>query len=267
MPSAAPLPLALLLGLAMAQSARAGEAACWFENGAVVVSAMVGGVAGDYILDTGTAHTVLAETQAQGAGFAETALSLEVRIAGLTLSDRPVVVQDIDARSHAFPTPIAGVIGADILADLVLEVSFAPCRVGFYPAGHAPGFRVETTLPIGVEGGVPTLEATVADGLNTQAGRFVLATGADTAVRIDDQQAQVPGSRRSPQDLLTYGAARPRLRALSMADRLWEELPSGLVAHADLPDGVLGMVGTPTLSAWRMRFDLPGHSLGLTRPR
>ena len=266
MPSAAPSALVLLL-LVSAPAARAGEAACWFENGAVVVSAMVGGVAGDYILDTGTAHTVLAETQAQGAGFAETALRVEVRIAGLTLPDRPVAVLDIDPRSHAFPTPIAGVIGADILADKVLDVSFAPCRVGLYPAGHAPPFRAGTTLEIALEGGVPTLEATVADGLNTHAGRFVLATGADTAVRVDDQQAAVPGSRRSPQDLLTYGAARPRLRALSLADRLWEELPSGLIAHADLPDGALGVVGTPVLSAWRLRFDFPRRRLGLAAPR
>jgi hypothetical protein len=195
LPPAASAPLALLL-LVSAPAARAGEVACWFDNGAVVVPAMVGGVAGDYILDTGTAHTILAETQAQGAGYADTALKVEVRIAGLTLTRRPVAVLDIDPRSHAFPTPIAGVIGADILADHVLEVSFAPCRVGLYRPGRAPRLRAEAALPIALAGGVPTLAAAVADGPHARAGRFVIATGGDTAVRIDDGQAQVPGSRR-----------------------------------------------------------------------
>jgi hypothetical protein len=265
LPPAASAPLALLL-LVSAPAARAGEVACWFDNGAVVVPAMVGGVAGDYILDTGTAHTVLAETQAQGAGFADTALKVEVRIAGLTLPDRPVAVLDLDPRSHAFPTPIAGVIGADILAGYVLEVSFAPCRVALYRPGRAPRFRTEAALPIDLAGGVPTLAAAVADGPHARAGRFVVATGADTAVRIDDRQAQVPGSRR-PERLLTYGAARPRLRALSLAGRLWEEIPGGLTAHADLPDGALGVIGTPVLSAWRLRFDFPRRRLDLARAR
>jgi hypothetical protein len=265
LPPAASAPLALLLFVS-APAARAGEVACWFDNGAVVVPAMVGGVAGDYILDTGTAHTILAETQAQGAGYADTALKVEVRIAGLTLTRRPVAVLDIDPRSHAFPTPIAGVIGADILADHVLEVSFAPCRVGLYRPGRAPRLRAEAALPIALAGGVPTLAAAVADGPHARAGRFVIATGGDTAVRIDDGQAQVPGSRR-PERLLTYGAAQPRPRALSLAGRLWEELPGGLTAHADLPDGALGVIGTPVLSAWRLRFDFPRRRLGLARAR
>jgi hypothetical protein len=70
--------------------ARAGEAACWFENGMVVVSAQVMGIAGDFILDTATPHTQLAETQAQGAGFEATALTGEVQLAGIRIAARPV---------------------------------------------------------------------------------------------------------------------------------------------------------------------------------
>ena len=61
---------ALLLGAALALTAApacAGEAACWFENGVVVVGAEVMGVSGDYILDTATAHTVLADSEANAA--------------------------------------------------------------------------------------------------------------------------------------------------------------------------------------------------------
>src|SRR5437899_8663167 len=97
------LALAALLTLAAAP-ASAGETACWFENGVVVVPAEVMGVSGDFILDTATPHTQLAETQAQAAGFAETQLSGEVRLAGPTLAGRPVAVADLDMRTGALPT-------------------------------------------------------------------------------------------------------------------------------------------------------------------
>ena len=46
-----------------------------FEGGVIVVGAEVMGVPGDYILDTATPHTQLADSQAQTAGFTETALT------------------------------------------------------------------------------------------------------------------------------------------------------------------------------------------------
>src|SRR4051812_7377975 len=52
--------LALFALLALtAAPACAGEAACWFEGGVIVVGAEVMGVPGDYILDTATPHTQL----------------------------------------------------------------------------------------------------------------------------------------------------------------------------------------------------------------
>ena len=87
------LALAAVL-VSAAPAARAGEAACWFENGVVVVPAQVMGVSGDFILDTGQARTQLAETQAQTAGFEATALTGEVRLAGQRLQRRAVAVAD-----------------------------------------------------------------------------------------------------------------------------------------------------------------------------
>jgi hypothetical protein len=117
------LAAAVLIG---AGPACAGESPCWFEEGAVVVPAVVAGAAGDYILDTGTARTQLHETRAQAEGFAASELTGDVRLAGLTLKRRPVQVQDLDARTYAFPTPIAGVIGADVLSGFVVDVSYQP---------------------------------------------------------------------------------------------------------------------------------------------
>jgi len=128
----AALSLSALLALS-ATPALAGEAACWFENGVVVVGAEVMGVPGDYILDTATPHTQLADSQAQTAGFAEAALVGEVRLAGVVAKGRPVAVEVLDLRTGALPTAIAGVIGADVLKDYVLDVSFASDNARLVP--------------------------------------------------------------------------------------------------------------------------------------
>ena len=47
---------------------------------------------------------------------------------------------DIDVRTGLLPTPIAGVIGADVLRAYVLDVRYVPCRVALSRAGHAPRF-------------------------------------------------------------------------------------------------------------------------------
>jgi hypothetical protein len=251
--------LALSAVLALAGfPAYAGAAACWFENGVVVAPASVMGVAGDYILDTGTPHTQLAETQAQGAGFTETALTGEVRLAGLRLNGRPVAVADLDMRTGALPTPIAGVIGADVLKDYVLDVSFAPCRIALRAPGHTRRFRAAATLPIQWIADRPTIRAAVSDGPRNLAGAFTPATGADTAVRLSDDIASAPGAAK-PKELYPYGVLRPRLRALSFAGDLSEQVAAGLV-KAEVP-GLTGVIGAPTLARYRLRFDFPAGRL------
>ncbi|RYG00160.1 MAG: hypothetical protein EON94_09990, partial [Caulobacteraceae bacterium] len=171
----------LLALLASGQAAWAGETACWYEQGVIVAPASIDGLAGDYILDTGAPRTLLHETKAQGAGLTETSLHGPVRIAGLSLQDQAFSVADLDARTWAFPTPIAGVIGADLLAAYVVDVSFEPCRVAIYPRGQAPTFDAKTVLRLKRGAGVSTAQAAVSDGAVSRAGDFVIATGADTA--------------------------------------------------------------------------------------
>lgn len=256
------LALSALLGLAASQ-ARAGEAACWFENGVVVVGAQVMGVAGDYILDTATPATVLADSQAQAAGFAGTSLIGEVRLAGVTLSDRPVAVAALDLRTGALPTPVAGVIGADVLRTYVLDVSFHPCRISLTPAGAAPPFRTRAALPITWVAGRPTVAAAVSDGPHVRRGAFAPATGGDTAVRLSDAIAGAPGAAK-PKELYPYGVLRPRLRALSFAGALFEDLPAGLIKAED--PALAGEIGAPLLSHYRLRFDFPAARLLLGAP-
>jgi hypothetical protein len=259
--------LAALIALAATPAAAAqavvGGTACWFENGVVVVGAEVMGVPGDYILDTATPHTQLADSQAQTAGFAETALVGEVRLAGMVARDQPVAVAALDLRTGALPTPIAGVIGADMLRAYVLDVSFAPCRVTLRPAGRAPPFRAESVLPIRWVAGRPVVAAAVADGPRAWSGAFTPATGGDTGVRLSDASAAAPGAAK-PKELYPYGILRPQLRAFSFAGELSENLPAGLVKAED--PALSGEIGAPLLSHWRLRFDFPAGRLMLAEP-
>jgi hypothetical protein len=257
------LALAVAVSLAPA-AARAGGAACWYEHGVVVAPAVVAGVAGDYILDTGAPATLLHETRAQTAGFEATALTGEIRFAGLTLRDRPIAVKDLDARTAAFPTPIAGIIGADVLAGRVLDISFRPCALDLRRPGAAAPFAARIRLAFRMDRGAPTVAAAVADGPTARQGRFVVATGADAAIRIDAAQAAVPGAADMAA-LHPDGRARARLRALSMGGDLFENLPGGLVAT----DGGerLGVIGAPVLARWRVRFDFAGGALMLAKAK
>jgi len=257
------LALAALLALP-AKPALAGEARCWFENGVIVVGAEVMGVPGDYILDTATPHTLLADSQAQTAGFSETALVGDIRLAGVTARGRPVTVEALDLRTGALPTPIAGVIGADVLKGYVLDVSFVPCRVALRLPGRAPRFRAAARLPMGWVADRPVVPAAAADGPRALTGAFAPATGADTAVRLSDAVAASPGAAK-PKELYPYGILRPRLRALSFAGRLWEDLAAGLLPAED--PGLAGQIGAPLLARYRLRFDFPAGWLDLAPAR
>ena len=71
-----------MIAAGLAAPAWAGEVACRFDGGVIVVPAEVTGIAGDYILDTGSAQTTLHETKAQTEGIEATELAGRVRLAG-----------------------------------------------------------------------------------------------------------------------------------------------------------------------------------------
>jgi hypothetical protein len=248
------LTFSLAAALTLAGPAAWAEQACWFENGVVVTPAQVLGVAGDYILDTATPNTQIAETQAQTAGFSETALSGKVRLAGLRLSGQPVAVAKLDMRTGALPTPIAGVIGADVLKNYVLEVRFSPCRIRLTRSGPERRAKGAQRLRINWIGGVPTIRAAVADGVTTLAGDFAIGVGADTAVRLSDAVAGAPSAAKT-RELYPYGVLRPKLSALSFAGDLSQNLPAGLIAAQE--GAVTGIIGGPLLARYRLRFDFP----------
>ena len=246
--------IALALAILMTPlAARAGTAACWFEGGAVVVPANLGGISGDFILDTATEGLQLHETRAQSEGLPPR-FEADLKLAGRTYHHRVVEVVDLDARTHAFPTPIAGVIGAGVIGEDVLDLSFAPCRVALFAPGNEPRRRALETIELGGSGSRPLIRAAVTDGIRIRQGWFLLATSSDAALRLSTAAVTLTDETALPL-LLPYGPARRSLRALSAAGILAENLPTGLDPALD---GVLGRIGPQVFSDWILRFE-PGR--------
>lgn len=244
-----PTALITLLSLAAAGSAVAGETACWFENGAVVAPAAIADMAGDFVIDLSAPRTLLHNTKAQMSGYAQTDLSLPVRVAGQRVEAAPILVSDLDYRGVGFVAPIAGVIGADILDRYVVVIDFAPCRLRLEPPGSTHGPR-EPALPVTVVGGVPTVRATASDGFASLTGAFALDTASNGGVRA---RGDADGPRQKPAGVLA---------GLSLDGRLSQRVAA--VRAGDLPPGVAGAVGVAILSDYRLRLDAQAGQLWLT---
>ncbi len=234
---------------ALAEDRGAGETACWFENGAVVAPAAIGGIAGDYVIDLSAPHTLLHVDVAQGAGFVDTALTLPVRLAGRRIEAAPIAVRNLDYRAVGFSTPITGVIGADILNRYGLTLDFSPCRLRLDRPGRAPRGR-KGGWPVTMVGGVPTILAAASDGFKSVAGPFALDTASAGGVRT---RGAADGPRQKPAGTLS---------GLSLDGALRQNLPA--VVAGDLPDGVVGAIGVRVLAAYRLRLDPKALRLWLT---
>lgn len=254
---------ALALLAALPASASAAEVRCWVDKGVLVAPASVAGVAGDYVIDTGSRGSQMGETRAQSEGFAEPQVMGEVLLAGERLGRHALKVADLDLRTGALPTPVAGVLGADVLRGYVVDVRFSPCRLALWPAGRAPRLT-GSALPLTWRDGAPAITARAADGPRVLEGAFTLATGSDTAVRISDDAAQVKGAM-TPVELYPHGVLRPRLRALELGGQLIELLPGGLLKADETP--ALGEIGAPVLARFRLRFDFPAGQVVLANEK
>lgn len=255
--------IALAAALAVPAAAQAGEVACWYEQGVLVVPASVAGLAGDYILDTGSPVTLLHETKGQMAGYETPEQRGEVRVAGVTLPDRPFIVKDLDRRTARFPTPIAGVIGADVLAAFVVDVRFTPCRLSVRRPLEAPAFRVDAALPLRADRVQAAGRAVVSDGVRAFGADFAIATGSDAGIRLDNRLARAPSDVAEPNRLLPNGGTMGRLAAVSIAGQLAVRPSAGLEQGEDAD--LAGSIGGPLLAAWRLRFDFPRKQLLLSR--
>jgi hypothetical protein len=245
----------LVAGTLIAGPVRSGETRCWFDNGALVVPAAFGDIAGDFILDASAPTSQLHVTRAQSAGIQTDAARADLQVAGQRIAGFPMAVADLDSRSKGFTTNIAGVLAADALEPFVVDIDFAPCRVRFSrraPAALAGAVR----LRVRTLAGVPTVAAAISDGLTSRAGFFAIDTGW-AASRI----AQATYSRTPPP------GADPaaRLRAISLAGRLFEQTPAGLMD--DSSPRLAGAIGAAVWSRFHVRLMLRRGWLELTGAR
>lgn len=247
-------PIALAFWLSLTGAARAGETACWFENGAVVAPAVIGDMAGDYVIDLSAPRTLLHETKAQMAGIVAPELTLPVEVAGLKAPAVSVAVADLDARGAGFVTPIAGVIGMDVLAGHSIEIDFAACRVRIDRPWRA---RREAVLPVKMIDGLPTVVASVSDGPRTLRGAFAIDTASRAMVRLAARDAGATGKL----DPNARHKAPARLRALSLGGVLAENVSATLAQ--DLPDGVAGTLGADLWAHHRLRLAADARTLSV----
>jgi len=243
---------ALLLALSLGPAARAGETACWFENGAIVAPAVIGDMAGDYVIDLSAPRTLLHETRAQMAGLTEPEFTTSVEVAGIRTPSLPVKIADLDARGAGFVTPIAGVIGMDVLAGHSVEIDFARCRLRIDKPWRA---RRQVVFPVEVIEGLPTVPAAVSDGPRAFSGAFAIDTASLAMARLSTRDAGATGKL----DTTARHKAPARLRALSIGGVLAENVPASLAD--DLPEGVAGTLGTGLWARHRLRLDAEGRTL------
>jgi len=251
-----PVSLCILVVLA-GGSARAGETRCWFENGALVVTAAFGDIAGDFILDVSAPKSQLHVTRAQSAGVEATQTRDDLRLAGERVRGFDMEVVDLDARSRGFTTNIAGVLGADALAPFVVDIDFAPCRVRLRrgPPAHLKG---AVGLKVREVAGVPAVAAAISDGVSSRAGLFAIDTASAGTRVAGATLSRVPPAGVDPADRETPPA---RLRALSVAGRLFEQTPAGLAT--DAPPGLDGAIGNAVWSRFHLRVELKRGRLEL----
>jgi hypothetical protein len=239
------LMLAGLASVLVCGESRAGDSVCWILNGVLLVPAVAAGVNGVFILDTGQARSQLDATQASGADIGAGAAVGDVRLAGRVFPEVSMSVESLDVRTRDFPVPIAGVLGADVLAGQVMEVRPDPCRVRL---GPSRGGR-RASMPVTLKGGVPYVQGAASDGTRGMAGAWRIATGSPSPVVLDLARDLAPAGR---------------LRALTVSGRLVENLAA---AASPTPGGdALGAIGEPVWSQFNMRLDLGRRTLSLTPP-
>jgi hypothetical protein len=252
--------LAALCLAAAAPPALAGEARCWVDNGAVVVSAALGDIAGDFLLDLSAPTSVLHVDRALEAG-----IETPTRAATLTLAGERIpasfAVASLDARSLGLPTTINGLIGADVLAGYVIDLRFSPCRIALWRR-RAPPMGPAQSLPVEWVAGVPTIAASISDGHTGVEGRFGVDTGS-AGVRIAAGAARLS---RTPKGIDAASRQRPpaRLDALGLGGDAIRSAPAGLAA--DAPAGVLGDIGDDVWARYDLRLDLRAGRLQLAQP-
>ncbi|HEY1416202.1 MAG TPA: hypothetical protein VGF42_10025 [Caulobacteraceae bacterium] len=239
--------LSILIGLAAygaGSGSWAGETACWFDHGAIVVPAAFGDIAGDFLLDPATPKSQLNATNAQMFGILTPVARADLRVAGERLRGFELTATDLGARERPFAAGLVGVIGGDALSGFVTEIQTEPCRVKL---ARRAGRRWPIRLPLKTIGGMMAVPAAVSDGATSRAGWFAVATAQPGVTVADAKLTRAPAKDADPD----WPPAR--LRALSLGGLLFEQIPAN-VTEPPAP-GLSGALGEDVWWTFRLRLD------------
>jgi hypothetical protein len=254
------LRVAIVAGAVLAASAaRAGEAQCWYENGAIVVAAAFGDIAGDFEIDPTAPVSLLHEDRANTAGLPGPTATAPLTIAGVRLRHVTVKLENFNEREVGFPTVINGVIGADLLARWVVQIDYSPCRIRLLR--RAPPARPGALrLAMRMVGAIPAVAANASDPDRELAGLFAVDLASAGTRFVPDR---ITWSRPLPDGLDPTLRFRPpaRLRALVVAKQRFEDTPAG-TAEYPLP-GLDGAIGNAVWDHFRVTLDIRRRRLTL----
>jgi hypothetical protein len=252
---AATIGLSLSLGGSAAFAAE--KTTCFLEHGVLMVPARVAGLTGLFILDPATPRSQLDATQATLAGFGPSGAVVPVAVGALRRPSVRIEVAPLDGRTRTMPTPVTGVLGADVLAGAVLRVRPSPCRfwLDHRPAGVSGAIAVR---PLIWRDGIPLTHAAVADGERARKGLFAIATGDGVAVRFNPDAARIAGAAPGSEPITAP------LRALSIGEALIENAPAAI--GAEPRSGALGDIGNAVWSRYELVLDLVRNRLTLFKP-
>lgn len=243
----------IVLAAMAARPALAGETRCWLDNGMLTAPAAFGDIAGEFAVDPASPECLLHVDNAAGFGLTGAAARSTLTFAGERRPGFNMGIADLDARSRASAVGLAGVIGADALAGRVLEIRRRPCRLtlGRRPPRARAG---DTRLPLRRIAGVWAARASVSDGTTARSGWFALDFSRWTSPMAGARLSRQPAPAADPP---------VRLRALALGGRLFEQVPSGIMA--DPPTGIAGAIGESVWSRYDLTLDAR-HGWLILRP-
>ncbi len=238
--------------LALASAAWAGETQCWYDNGAVVVAASFGDIAGDFIIDASAPKSLLLEDRANADGVETPTAVRDLVLAGEHVAGFEMPLTNLNERAVGFPTTINGVLGWDLLKRFKVQIQVSPCRLTL--SRGAGGRRQPGAVRLALRqiDGAAAVSAVASDGTRSRGGFFSV----DTASM---------GSRFSPADTSfspplahridpTWRFKLPaRIRAITLGGLLFENTPAGVTPAP--PATLSGAIGLAVWSRYRMTLD------------
>ncbi len=245
-----------------------------------------------FILDTGATDTVIDSQLAKtlrlkalgrtvGTGGAGTATALifkgtSLKLPNVEAMNLTVYGLPIDFLSAPLGRKISGVIGNDILKQLVVEVDYASEDINFYEPASYQYSHAGDLIPITFEGNYPFVRARITlDGRRVIEGNFEIDSGATNAIMFNtpfvDRNRLLEGVSKSNQVRMggvggSAVAFSDRLKSMSLGSFQLENLVARFSRARSGDDASAkydGLIGGEILRRFKVVFDYPRRRMML----